>query len=368
MAQDNLVDGLLVSAGRFRKAGKTVCELCVLEKQTRKPLPASSRKSSGPFDLIHKDVYGGPMQTKTPGGKRYFVSFIDDYSWCAVIQLLENKNQVKTALSAFNVSTMETQFDKKVKTLRSDRGGEFWNKEVQSLCASKGIVHQKTNPYSSQENGVAERLNRTLMEKARAMLQGLSLSEEYWGEADLTANYVRNWTVSQVHGKTPLELLIGKKPRVENLRVFGSIAYVHVPQQKRKKLYAVTEKGVFLGYEANTKGYWVLTLKDQKIMVSKDVTFVEKNRAEPSEEIWDTESGESALPGTTSSSESGTEKSPAYEEEREVEKEENEGSREETLDELEGARGLSRVSPLDSPDAGATPTEEASTSNDLGRF
>jgi hypothetical protein len=235
------------------------------------------------------------------------------------------------------------------------------------MPASKGIVHQKTNPYSSQENEVVERLNRTLIEKARAMLQGSSLSEEYWRKAVLTANYVRNRTDSQVHGKTPLELLTGKKPRVENLQVFGPIAYVHVPQQKRKKLDAVAEKGVFLGYEANTKGYRVLSLKDKKIMVSKNVTFVEENRAELSEEIWDTESGESALPGTTSSSEPGTEKSPASEGEREVEKEKNEGSKEETLDELGGACGLSRVSPLDSPDAGATPTGEASTSDDPGR-
>jgi hypothetical protein len=142
-----------------------------------------------------------------------------------------------------------------------------------------------------------------------------------------------------------------------------------VPQQKRKKLDAVAKKGIFLGYEANTKGYRVLSLKDKKIMVSKDVTFVKENRAEPSEEIWDTESGESALPGTTSSSDSpGAEKSPASEGERKVEKEKNEESREETLDELEGAGGLNRVNRLDSPDAGATPTEEASTNDDLGRF
>jgi transposase InsO family protein len=184
--------------------------------------------------------------------------------------------------------------------VRGDRGGEFWSKEMQSYCASKGIVHQKTNPYSSQENGVAERLNRTLMEKARAMLQGSSLSDKYWGEAVLTASYVRNRTVVQVHGKTPLELLTGKKPRVENLQVFGTVAYVYVPQQKRKKLDAVAEKGIFLGYEANTMGYHVLNMKDKKIMVSKDVTFVENNRTEPSEEIWERESGESALPGTTS--------------------------------------------------------------------
>jgi transposase InsO family protein len=167
MAQDDLVEGMPESAEQFRNS---VCEPCLLGKQTRKPFPSSKRESSGPMELIHTDVCG-PMQTKTPGGNRYFVSFIDDYSRCAVIQLLQNKNQVRTALSAF-VSTVENQFDTKIKKLRSDRGGEFWNKEIQEFCASKGIVHQKTNPYSSQENGVAERLNRTLMEKARAMIQG----------------------------------------------------------------------------------------------------------------------------------------------------------------------------------------------------
>jgi hypothetical protein len=123
------------------------------------------------------------------------------------------------------------------------------------------------------------------------------------------------------------------------------VAYVHVPQQKRKKLDAVAKKGIFLGYEANTKGHRVLSLKDKKIMVSKDVTFVEENRPEPSEEIWETESGESALPGTTSSSEPGTGKSTASEGEREVEQKKNEGSSQETLDELGGARDLSRSEP-----------------------
>jgi hypothetical protein len=289
---------------------------------------------------------------------------MDDYNWCAVIQLLENKNQVKTALSAF-VSTMETQFDKKVKKLRSDRGGKFWNKEMQSFCASKEIIHQKTNLYFSQESGIAERLNRTPMQKARAMIEGSRLNEEYWGEAVLTANYVRNRTVLQVHGKTPLELLTGKQPQVESLRVFESIAYVHVPQHKSKKMDAVAEKGVFFEYEANTKGYRVLSLKDKKIMVFKDVTLWRKTK-HSSQEIWDTESGESALPRTTSSSEPGTDKSPAFEGEREVEKEKNEGRREETLDELGGARGLSSVSPLNSPDADATPTGEVCNSDDPG--
>jgi hypothetical protein len=106
MAQEGLVEGMSVRAESFKKIKDEVCEPCVLEKQTRKSFPASKRESQGPMDLIHTDVCG-PMQTKTPGGRCYFVSFTDDYSRSAVIQLLSNKNQVQDALEAF-VNTMET--------------------------------------------------------------------------------------------------------------------------------------------------------------------------------------------------------------------------------------------------------------------
>jgi hypothetical protein len=267
IAQEGLVEGMPVRTGSFKKIRDEVREPCVLRKQTRKSFPASKRESQGPMDLIHTDVCR-PMQTKTPGGRRYFVSFTDDYSRSAVIQLLSDKNQVQDALEAF-VNTMETHFDRKVKAIQSDRGGEFWNKEMTDTARAKGSS-TGTNPYSSQENGVAERLNRTLMEKGRAMLQDAGLGTEYWGEAVLTASYVRNRTVSSVHGKTPLEMLTGKKPTVDHLRVFGVTAYAHVPSQRRQKLDAVAEKGVFLGYEPNTKGYRILQDKDKRVVVSKD--------------------------------------------------------------------------------------------------
>jgi hypothetical protein len=248
-----------------------------------------------------------------------------------VIQLLQHKHQVKAALESF-VNRMETRFEKKVKAIQSDRGGEFWNKEIDSFCRTKGIVHRKTNPYSSLENGVAERLNMTLMEKTRALLEESHLGKEFWGEAVLTVNYTR--TVSTVHGKTPLEVLTGKRPKVDNLRVFGVKAFVHVPNQKRKKLDAVSEKGTFLGYEPETKGYRILRERDGVVIVSKDVTFEETPRSKTILIDLDEESGESALP------------------------------KDDGLDELGGARDLSRVSPLDSPSAGATPTGEASASDD----
>lgn len=303
MAQEGLVEGLPVSAESFKQAKPTVCGPCVLGKQVRKPFPRSNRESSQPLELVHMDVCG-PMQEKTPGGNRYFVSFTDDYSRCSVLTLLKEKKQVKGAMEAF-VTRMETQLDRKVKSFQSDRGGEFWNRETEDFCGEKGIIHRKTNPYSPQEGGVAERLNRILMEKTRAMLADSGLGPEYWGEAVMTANYVRNRTVSSVHGKTPYEMFAGEKPKVDNLRVFGSKAFVHVPSQKRKKLDAVSEPGVFLGYEPNTKGYRILRNRDWSVIVSKDVTFAEERGSSPVvAEDSEEEDGES---GIETEPESGTE-------------------------------------------------------------
>jgi hypothetical protein len=217
---------------------------------------------------------------------------------------------------------------------------------VEEFCRVKGIIHQKTNPYSSQENGIAERLNRVLMEKARSMLEDASLEMKYWGEAVMTANYIRNRTISSVHGKTPFELFTGEKPSVDHLRVFGSKVFSHVPAQKRKKLDPMAEEGLFLGYEPRTKGYRILRASDGRVVVSKDVTFKEEAISSAVSLFEDQERD----PCKTVTADQSTVS-------------EGEGSRE-TLDELGGARDLSRVSPLVSPGAGATPTGEASTSDD----
>jgi ribosomal protein L12E/L44/L45/RPP1/RPP2 len=160
--------------------------------------------------------------------------------------------------------------------------------------------------------------------------------------------------------------------------VFGSTAFVHVPSQRRQKLDAVAEKGVFLGYEANTKGYRILRERDKRVVVSKDVTFQEEEiRADSFGDFLEGEDRERSVTDgdkplaltepTTSGAEPMMGRSTDSEGEREVEEEENEGRREETIDELGGARGLSRVSPLDSSGAGATPTGEASTRVDPER-
>ncbi|GAQ87846.1 hypothetical protein KFL_003820010 [Klebsormidium nitens] len=285
MSQETLVEGLPPPQA-FRKAGESLCEDCILGKQTRKPFHPSDRKSEGPLELIHSDLCGS-VPCKTAGGAKYVVTFTDDYSRCSVIQLLKTKDQAKQALRAY-VNLVENQLGKKVKKIQSDRGGEYWNGEVKDYCAETGIFHQKTNPFSSPENGVAEKLNRTLMDKSRAMLSESELELKWWGEAILTANYVKNRTVTKKHGKTPLELFFGKKPSVQNLRVFGCRAFVHTPAQKRTKLDPVSKPGVFLGYEPGTKGYRILLTSDLRtIVISKDVTFDEREKEES--DLWEFE-------------------------------------------------------------------------------
>jgi transposase InsO family protein len=216
MAQENLVEGLTVNAEGFRNQKDDLCKPCVLGKQTRNPFSDSVRESSKPSELVHMDLCG-PMQTRSKGGKRFMLTFTDDFSRCPAVKFLAQKNQNKKAIEEF-VNVLGS----KVKAFRTDWGGEFWNKDMANFCAAREIVHQKTKPYSSQEDGVAERLNKTLVERARAMLESSELGREFWAEAVNTANYVRNRTVSRIHGKTPIEILTGEKPSFSHLRIFGS--------------------------------------------------------------------------------------------------------------------------------------------------
>jgi hypothetical protein len=140
----------------------------------------------------------------------------------------------------------------------------------------KGVAHEITARYSPEQNGVAERLNWVLMEKARAMLVESGLPDEMWAEAVMTANYTRNRTPVTAHGKTPWEAFHRKKPNVSHLRVFGAPVYMHVSKELRDKLESVSEKGRFLGYEPDAKAYRILRERDNWVIVSRDVIVDEQ--------------------------------------------------------------------------------------------
>ena len=160
-------------------------------------------------------------------------------------------------------------------TLRSDNGVEYFSKEFRSYLRSRGNHQELTVPHSPQQNGVAERMNRTLTESARSMMAHAKLSDKYWAEAVACAAYLRNRTpTSALQGsRTPLEVWSGRKPDISHLRVFGCVAYAHVPDSQRQKLNKKAVKLRFVGYSTQSKGYRLIDERTSVIYTCRDVVF-----------------------------------------------------------------------------------------------
>ena len=166
-----------------------------------------------------------------------------------------------------------------INTLRSDNGGEYLSTDFETYLKKKGIQHELSVPYSPQQNGVAERMNRTLVETARSMLAHAGLPDTYWAEAVETAAYIRNRVpTSAISGnKTPLEVWSEKKPDVSHLKVFGCMAYAHVPDVQRQKLDKKAVKLRFVGYSIESKGYRLLDENTSRVYTRRDVVFNEQD-------------------------------------------------------------------------------------------
>ena len=265
----NLADGVKIVECRCL----TNCEPCIRGKMSRLPFPAQSKnKAKEILDLVHTDVCG-PMQTITPGGRRYFVTFIDDFSKFCYIYLLKRKSEVYNKVVEF-VEMVKNVYGKKPKTIRADRGGEYKSFKVIKYLKKEGICRQYTAAYTPQQNGTAERKNRYIMEMARSMLFGAELDNKYWGEAVLTANFIQNRLPSRPIDKTPYELWTGNKPDLSFMQKFGADCYAYVPQQLRRKLDEKAIRLKFVGYDRDTKGYRLVNTITGKVTISRDVKFL----------------------------------------------------------------------------------------------
>ena len=163
----------------FTLAKGSKCHSCVQSKQPRKPHKAAEERHLAPLELIHFDLceMNGVL---TKGGKKYFMTLIDDSTRYCYVYLLNTKDE---ALHYFKIykAEVENQLEKKIKRVRSDHGGEYFSKEFDAFCAEHVIIHERTPPYSPQSNGVAERKNRTLTDLVNAMLDTSGLSKAWWG-------------------------------------------------------------------------------------------------------------------------------------------------------------------------------------------
>ena len=184
------------------------CEICVESKLIRTSFQSIER-SSEPLELIHSDICDLKF-IQTRGGKKYFLTLIDDCIRYCYVYLLRSKDEALEMFQHFK-NEVENQLDRKIKVIRSDRGGEY-EAPFGDFCSQHGIIHQTTAPYSPQQNGVAERKNRTLKEMMNALLLSSGLPQNLWGEAILSANYILHRIPHKKTNKSPYELWKGRRP------------------------------------------------------------------------------------------------------------------------------------------------------------
>lgn len=258
-----------------------ICEACVVGKISRRPFPKHATPTQNTLDVVVSDVCGN-MQERSLGGSRYFITFIDIHSGYVEVKFLATKGQAAQASIDF-IAYVKTQLNSKPKVFRTDRGMEYLNNTLQSFLRKEGIQSQCTVGYAPEQNGVAERMNRTLVEAARTMMKAANLPVTLWAEAVHTAVYVFNRMVSEKKRKTPYEIFFGKKPRKEVFYEFGCEAYVMVPYEKRQKLDDKAEKRIFVGYDEGAKGYRFIEKKQNngsrvKVTISREVVFLEDDK------------------------------------------------------------------------------------------
>ncbi len=253
------------------------CEVCTTAKQCRESFPRSTSLAESPLQLLHMDVMG-PFNVPSLGDARYALTIMDDYSHYSEVHCIKSKSDVFQCARGTMV-LWQRQTGRKVKVVRTDNGSEFQGL-LQEWFVDKGIAHQTSADYTPEQNGRAERLNRTLIEKTRALLLDHNLPKQFWGAAIDTACYLCNRLTPEGGGPSPLELLFGSKPDLSCLRVFGCLAFVHVPKGSRGKLDACSEPGVFVGYEHSCKAWRVYVWGDGRFhcVKSRNVKFMEDCR------------------------------------------------------------------------------------------
>lgn len=267
----NIVNGLEFVNSKVDK----ICDVCVKSKQKCFPYFSKTSRSTRVLELIHTDVCG-PITPTSRDGNKYFVTFVDDFSRFVMVYPIKSKDEVFNCFKDYEAK-VTSLFGKRISKLKCDNGGEYRSYTLLNLCSKRGIQIIYTPPYTPQLNGVAERMNQTLMNRARCMIKEAGISKCFWQDAVLMAAYITNRTQScLVRDKSPFEMWCNKKPNVSNLRVFGCICYARVPGSIRaNKLDDKRVKCKFVGY--TDQGYRLWNNNENKIIHSRNVIFDESN-------------------------------------------------------------------------------------------
>lgn len=253
ICNENLAKIKQASIGmKISSISKGKCVVCAKGKQTRASFKTKGKRAENVLDLIHSDVCG-PFSVSSHSGAQYYVTFVDDFSRKVFLIPIKRKSDVFDEFVKFK-TLVENQCSRKIKILRTDNGTEYCNKNFDVFLEKHGIKHEKTVPYTPEQNGVAERMNRSIVERVRCMLIDSSLNKKFWAEAASTAAYLLNRIPCRGNDETPEERFTNQKPDLSHLKVFGTKAYLHIPKQKRQKLDDKSFECILMGYSTESKG------------------------------------------------------------------------------------------------------------------
>ncbi|GJT97672.1 putative ribonuclease H-like domain-containing protein [Tanacetum coccineum] len=260
-----LFDGGYVAFGGVHVGGKqhrASCKSKVLNPITK------------PLFMLHMDLFG-PTFVSSLMHKKYCLVVTDDYSRFTWVFFLTTKDETSEILKRF-IKEIENLVDKKVKIIRSDNGTEFKNKVMDDFCREKGIKREYSVARTPQQNGVAERRNRTLIEAARTMLADSKLPTTFWAEAVSTACYVQNRVlVVKPHNKTPYELFRGFKPALSFMRPFGCHVTILNTLDSLGKFDGKSDEGFFVGYSLSSKAFRVYNTRTKRVEENLHIGFLE---------------------------------------------------------------------------------------------
>ncbi|GJY94975.1 putative ribonuclease H-like domain-containing protein [Tanacetum coccineum] len=266
LVKDNLVRGLPTK--HFEN--DQTCVACLKGKQHRASCKSKVLNPiTKPLFMLHMDLFG-PTFVSSLMHKKYCLVVTDDYSRFTWVFFLTTKDETGEILKNF-IKEIENLVDKKVKIIRSDNGTEFKNKVIE-----KGIKREYSVARTPQQNGVAERRNRTLIEAAKTMLADSKLPTTFWAEAVSTACYVQNRVlVVKPHNKTPYELFRGFKPALSFMRPFGCHVTILNTLDSLGKFDGKSDEGFFVGYSLSSKAFRVYNTRTRRVEENLHIGFLE---------------------------------------------------------------------------------------------
>nr|GEU79838.1 retrovirus-related Pol polyprotein from transposon TNT 1-94 [Tanacetum cinerariifolium] len=252
------------------------CDSCKIGKQAHASHKAKSIVSTARcLEILHMDLFI-PSAVRSYRENRYTLVIVDDYSRYTWTRFLKDKAEAFDQFERFS-KKIQNQLGCIIVSIRTDQGGKFDNEvQFREFCNANGITHNFSAPRTPQSNGVVEKKNKTLQEMSRTMLNEQSLPQKIWCNAVDTSTYILNQIlIRAILGKTPYELLKGRKPTVDYFKVFGSKCFILNTKDYLTKFDPKSYEGIFLGYSQNSKAYNILNKHTRKVKKSLNVTLDE---------------------------------------------------------------------------------------------